>query len=127
MERLKKISFYIIISGVLSFFLIFEMNMIETMSIIPIGITVLGTILFLYSDLKINNRITKKSIAFLVFIISFLLFYTTVFMFGEYMDNNFSETVNMLTTFSLIIPLILSLFYLIKHSKITRKLLGNLF
>lgn len=127
MERLKKISFYIIISGVLSFFLIFEMDTIETMSIIPIGITVLGTILFLYSDFKINNRITKKSIAFLVFIISFLLFYTTVFMFGEYMDNNFSETVNMLTTFGLIIPLILSLFYLIKHSKITRKLLGNLF
>ncbi|MDQ0360031.1 hypothetical protein [Breznakia pachnodae] len=127
MERLKKISFYIIISGVLSFFLIFEMDTIETMSIIPIGITVLGTILFLYSDFKINNRITRKSIAFLIFIISFLLFYTTVFMFGEYMDNNFSETINMLTTFGLIIPLILSLFYLIKHSKITRKLLGNLF
>lgn len=127
MARLRKTSFYIIISGVLSFFLIFEMDMIETMSIIPIVITVLGTILFLYSDFKINNQITRKSIAFIIFIISFLLFYTTVFMFGEYMDKNFSETVNMLTTFGLIIPLILSLFYLIKHSKITRKLLGNLF
>lgn len=127
MERIKKISFYIIISGVLSFFLIFEMDMIETMSILPMGITGLGALLYLYSDYMLQKQITRKSIVFLIFILSFLSLYSTTFMFSDYMDKTLGDTLNMYLAMAIAIPLVLSLIYLIKHSKITRKLLGNLF
>lgn len=127
MERLKKLSLYIIVSGVLSFFLIFEINMIETISFVPIGITGVGTILLLYSDYQLINRISKKSVAFLIFICSFLSFYAMVFMYSDYMDSNFSEEINIIMIFGMIPPFVFSLFYLIKHSKTTKRLLGNIF
>ena len=127
MKQLKTIGIYIILSGFLSIFLLEELHMMHTMSIFPIGIISLGSVFYLYGEIKIKQQITKKAIVFLLFIMAFIGGYMMIFVAGDYLETRIGDTGSMFVMMGFSLCMLFSLIYLAKNSKIVRDVVANFF